>query len=136
MHMAPLPEAVAEVVLRQYHSLPKTGKPQPNEHSVLAGFAISLDENSHDTYEEPATEPGCCRLVPVALGTGTKCVGSRQDRHQIDVINDSHAEVSIPLRALQAHVTPAAPPTWVGCLCVLGSLRRTCTGQMLSTVGS
>lgn len=95
MHTAPLPEAVAEVILRQYHSLPKTGKPQPNEHSVLAGFAISLDEKTHDTCEGPATQPGCCGLVTVALGTGTKCVGSRQDRHQIDVINDSHAEVSL-----------------------------------------
>ena len=105
-------EAVADVILRQYHSLPKTGKPQPNEHTVLAGFAISLDDPNRTQgscrgerkrlpdglAERPcggsARQSGHPKLVPVALGTGTKCMGSRQSRHQIDVIHDSHAEVS------------------------------------------
>ncbi|CAL5224716.1 g7448 [Coccomyxa viridis] len=92
MSTASLPEAVAEVILRQYESLPKTGKPQPNEHTVLAGFAVSINNDFQDSVQGAATQPGHARLVPVALGTGTKCVGSRQSRDQIDVINDSHAE--------------------------------------------
>ena len=110
-------EAVADVILRQYHRLPKTGKPQPNEHTVLAGFAISLDdpprtqgscdgerkrlpgESAERPCDRSTTHLGHPQLVPVALGTGTKCMGSRQSRHQIDVINDSHAEVSTPCSA-------------------------------------
>ena len=116
IHMMSTPgsfaEAVADVILRQYHSLPKTGKPQPNEYTVLAGFAISLDDlprtqgsckeqrkqlpggSAERSCGGSAEQPGHAQLVPVALGTGTKCMGSRQSRHQIDVIHDSHAEVS------------------------------------------
>ena len=104
MSTASLPEAVAEVILRQYESLPKTGKPQPNEHTVLAGFAVSINNDFQDSVQGAATQPGHARLVPVALGTGTKCVGSRQSRDQIDVINDSHAEVCMPYSATQAYL--------------------------------
>lgn len=106
-----LAEAVADAILAQYHSLPNTGKPQPNEHTVLAGFAISLDGIAGTSRERARTRAADeaaigqhlsgagdyrqgLRVVPVALGTGTKCVGSRQSSHQIGVINDSHAEVS------------------------------------------
>ena len=103
-----LPEMVAGAVLQQYHSLPRTGKPQPNEHTVLAGFAIA--------FHTPQGQAGSCagdlgrnvgeealstkvvygqhlRVVSVALGTGTKCMGARQGKEHVDVISDSHAEV-------------------------------------------
>ena len=106
----PLPEMVADAVLQQYHSLPRTGKPQPNEHTVLAGFAVSFhapqgkaDSRAgalgHDAGEEMLSTKAVCgqhlRVVCVALGTGTKCVGARQSKEHLDVINDSHAEVRI-----------------------------------------
>ena len=104
----PSPEMVADAVLQQYHSLPRTGKPQPNEHTVLAGFAVSFNvphgragtcagNSGRNAGEEAlstkATYGQHLKVVPVALGTGTKCVGARQSRQHVDVINDSHAEV-------------------------------------------
>lgn len=38
----PLPDAVTAVVQGAFASLPKTGKPQPNEHTVLAGQRVPL----------------------------------------------------------------------------------------------
>eukprot|EP00887_Chlorella_sp_A99_P007976 scaffold12.g7976.t1 len=35
-------DAVAQAVLAQFAALPKTGKPQPHEHTVLAGIAVAL----------------------------------------------------------------------------------------------
>jgi hypothetical protein len=40
--------AVAAAVLRQFHALPKTGKPQPHEYTLLAGFAITTDDEDGD----------------------------------------------------------------------------------------
>ena len=106
----PLPEMVADAVLQQYHSLPRTGKPQPNEHTVLAGFAVSFHapqgradtcarDSGHDAEEESLSTKAVygqqLRIVCVALGTGTKCVGARQSTEHVDVVNDSHAEVRI-----------------------------------------
>ena len=36
-------DAVASAVLRRYASLPKHGKPQPGEYTLLAGFAVTDD---------------------------------------------------------------------------------------------
>ncbi|KAK9814518.1 hypothetical protein WJX72_007238 [[Myrmecia] bisecta] len=56
--------ALASAVLKQYAALPKTGKPQHNEHTVLAGFAVTLPQRD-----------SACAIKVVALGTGTKCLG-------------------------------------------------------------
>ena len=83
----PVAAAVAAAVLRRYASLPKNGKPQAGEYTLLAGFALTDDR-------DPSAPP---RVV--ALGTGTKCLPAHSRCARGEALADTHAEI-VARRAL------------------------------------
>lgn len=105
--------AVSAAALAHWASLPKNGKPQPNEHTVVAAFVLqspggAIHSSSEGCSSKSAQEvdgnvsvgaPGM-RFDVVALGSGTKCLSAAARTPDGTLLNDSHAEV-IARRALQ-----------------------------------
>lgn len=104
-------DAVAKAVLAQWAALPKTGKPQPHEHTVLAGIALELPTSGGGISSSGCTSSGTpagagtsretCQaqqqqphgqLAVVAIGTGTKCLGGSKRLPGGAAVNDCHAE--------------------------------------------
>lgn len=113
---ASMGDAVAAAVLAQFAALPKTGKPQPHEHTVLAGIALLLPAAEHDG-QPPA-------------GTGTKCLGASRRLPGGAALNDCHAEVLCRralLRWLYAEVSEVAARYARAAQAAAGSTSGSCT---------
>lgn len=81
-----LSNRIASAALSAYASLPKTGKPQSHEHTVLAAIALTLPPHAADVL-------GSRGPVIVAMATGTKCLPGSKRAIDGSALNDCHAEV-------------------------------------------
>ena len=83
------------MTIEQYHKLPKKGKPNENEWTILASVV--------QTTQDLTLSKGFQTKV-VSIGTGTKCLNRTQLRKEGDLVIDSHAEI-IAKRAFQRFVS-------------------------------
>ena len=86
-------DSVARAVLAQFAALPKNGKPQAHEHTVLAGIALSLPAAAGSCSSSSSSSQREQQLAVVAVGTGTKCLGASKRLPGGAAVNDCHAEV-------------------------------------------
>ena len=96
-------EAASSAALRQYYALPKKGKPQGRESTVLAAFLLSSPENPLNP-------------TVLSLATGTKCLGAARLGPRGDLVHDAHAEVVARralLRLIYAEIGTDNPPSWL-----------------------
>ncbi|XP_044966454.1 tRNA-specific adenosine deaminase TAD1-like [Hordeum vulgare subsp. vulgare] len=96
-------EAASSSALRQYHALPKKGKPQGRASTVLAAFLLSSPENPLNP-------------TVLSLTTGTKCLGAARLGPRGDLVHDAHAEVIARcalLRLIYAEIGTDNPPSWL-----------------------
>lgn len=68
---------IAQLCLEHFKALPKSGKPNSTEWTILSCIVLEQDND----------------FSVVALGTGSKCIGQSKMSSLGDIINDSHAEV-------------------------------------------
>lgn len=100
-------EAASRAALRHYSSLPKKGKPQGRESTVLAVFLLSSPHPQQDPLSP---------LTVLSLATGTKCLGAARLGARGDLIHDAHAEVVARralLRLIYAEIGAGSPPNWL-----------------------
>jgi hypothetical protein len=88
---------VAACLLEAYDQLPKRGKPQGKEWTVLAGLVVAWSDDGNSSGAAAGVlksyDPSYVRLEVVALATGNRCVGRSRMSATGSVVNDCHAEV-------------------------------------------
>jgi len=111
---------VARTCISAYNNLPKTGKPNSSEWTVLAGVVMcdtrSEAANGAATMRQkhpsnPADR--AYRLTAAALGTGSKCLGRHSYCPSGGLVHDSHAEV-VARRSLQLFLLEQASAAYAG----------------------
>ncbi|KAA0188586.1 hypothetical protein HAZT_HAZT000678, partial [Hyalella azteca] len=108
---------VAALCCAKFDDLPKSGKPQPREWTVLAGVVQCIETSMSSRRvgtcmgENSRGDVGCgnhdLHLSVVALGTGTKCLGDSKWCELGTRIHDSHAEV-VAKRSFQRYLMDQA----------------------------
>lgn len=75
-------QTISNLTFKTFQTLPKKGKPQPNEWTILASIVI-ISKLKQGKFHNKV----------VALGTGSKCLGKNQMTEDGETIFDSHAEI-------------------------------------------
>lgn len=81
-------EQLVQAFLETFRGLGAHGKPQPHEHTTLAGIVVKFD----DTYVLDETRLGGS-YVFVAMATGTRCIPAASRCPKGSTVHDGHAEV-------------------------------------------
>ena len=88
-----LHDAIAETVIQKFLSLPKAGKPNETEWTVLAGIVAVQHGTQAGDGRGPHEEADPLRIAVISLATGTKCLNPSKLSPDGQVLNDSHGEV-------------------------------------------
>lgn len=118
--------AVFHAVEAAFARLPKSGKPQPSEWTMVAAFLVSRGCDSDAVTPIPASDAS---YQVVSIGAGTKCIGRWQLRPAGVLVHDCHAEILAQrglkrylLEEMQQHATLCSAKTGAHPPCAFGIL--------------
>ncbi|EKX44391.1 hypothetical protein GUITHDRAFT_72300 [Guillardia theta CCMP2712] len=93
-----LGDLISQLVIETYKTLPKSGKPNAGEWTILAGIVATrvkckASHEDHAPSPHSSLDPSELEFRLLSLATGNKCLGASKLRGDGRVLNDSHAEV-------------------------------------------